>query len=46
MTTDPRPGGRIDIDRDAVRRDLGDLFARYAWLAEKPARRPARALAA
>ena len=31
---------------DAVRRDLGDLFARYAWLAEKPARRPARALAA
>ena len=25
MTPDPRPGGRIDIDRDAVRRDLMKL---------------------
>ena len=31
---------------DAVRRDLGDLFDRYAWVAEEPVRRPARALAA
>ena len=39
-------GGPTGPLADAVRRDLGDLFARYAWLAEKPARRPARALAA
>lgn len=25
MTPDPHPGGRIDIDRDAVRRDLMKL---------------------